>query len=154
MTFTESVKAVESMTARWPQAEAKLIEDKANGTAVLDVLRARMPGLIPITPKESKEARASAVTWAIEAGNVYLPADAIAPWSEALVEEAAAFPTGAHDDQVDALTQALNRLMVNAGAGTAWLEFARRQAEKATAEGGQRDNTATRDSSGHQRPTR
>jgi predicted phage terminase large subunit-like protein len=130
MTFTESVKAVEAMTAKWPQAETKLIEDKANGTAVLDVLRARMPGLIPITPKESKEARASAVTWAIEAGNVYLPADKLAPWAEALIEEAAAFPTGAHDDQVDALTQALNRLMVNSGQGVAWLEFLRRKQDK------------------------
>jgi len=61
MTFTESVKAVEAVTTLWPQAELKLIEDKANGTAVLDVLRARMPGLLPINPKESKEARASAV---------------------------------------------------------------------------------------------
>jgi predicted phage terminase large subunit-like protein len=150
MTFSESVSAVKALSAKWPQAEAKLIEDKANGTAVLDVLRKEMPGLIAITPKESKEARASAVTWAIEAGNVYLPDVKLAPWSEGLVEEAAAFPTGAHDDQVDATSQALNKLMVNAGAGMAWLEYARQQAEQAKAEGGLRD-TPTRDRARHQR---
>lgn len=130
MSFTESVKAVDALTAKWPQTDTKLIEDKANGTAVLDVLRARMSGLIAISPKESKLARASAVTWAIEAGNVFLPADRLAPWAEPLIEEAASFPTGAHDDQVDALTQALNRLMVNAGASAAWMEYGRRVAER------------------------
>jgi phage terminase large subunit-like protein len=36
----------------------------------------------------------------------------LAPWVSGLVEECAAFPQGAHDDQVDALTQALNRLVL------------------------------------------
>jgi predicted phage terminase large subunit-like protein len=128
MTFTESVKAVKALSARWPQTNTKLIEEKANGAAVLDVLRSKMPGLTPITPKESKEARASAVAWAIEAHNVYLPSADLAPWVDDLVEEAAAFPNGAHDDQVDTLTQALNRLMVNGGDGAAWLEYMRRKA--------------------------
>jgi hypothetical protein len=39
---------------------------------------------------------------------VYLPQDA--PWVHNFVEECAAFPTGAHDDQVDAMTQALIRI--------------------------------------------
>jgi predicted phage terminase large subunit-like protein len=143
MTFTESVKAVEAVSAKWPQTNTKLIEDKANGTAVLDVLRARMPGLTPINPKESKEARASAVAWAIEAHNVYLPAVAIAPWVDDLVEEAASFPNGAHDDQVDALTQALNRLMVNTGDGAAWLEYLKRRAEPQPTETGGPQNAIT-----------
>jgi predicted phage terminase large subunit-like protein len=154
MTFTESVKAVEAMTAKWPQTNTKLIEDKANGTAVLDVLRARMPGLTPITPKESKEARASAVAWAVEAHNVYLPAPGLAAWVDDLVEEAAAFPTGKHDDQVDALTQALNRLMVNGGDGAAWLEYMRRKAlEKPTTEPGGQNAITSRVGPGN-RPVR
>lgn len=130
MTFTESVHAVDAMTAMWPQADVKLIEDKANGTAVLDVLRSRLSGLIPVTPHESKSERAAAVAWAVEAGNVFLPDLQLAPWIDELVEETTAFPTGAHDDQVDALTQALNRLMINAGAGVAWMEYGRRVAER------------------------
>lgn len=145
MTFTESVHAVKALSAKWPQADQKLIEDKANGTAVLDVLRAQLSGLTPIVPKESKEARASAIAWAVEAGNVYLPTPELAPWSEGLVEEAAAFPQGAHDDQVDTLTQALNRLMVNAGQGNAWMEYmARHQTTNNTGTGGQENGITSR----------
>jgi predicted phage terminase large subunit-like protein len=45
----------------------------------------------------------------IEAGNVYLPHPDYAPWVRDFIEECAAFPYGAHDDQVDAMTQALLR---------------------------------------------
>ena len=43
------------------------------------------------------------------AGNVYLPHPQLCPWVNDLIEECAAFPNGAHDDQVDAMTQALLR---------------------------------------------
>ena len=54
-------------------------------------------------------ARAAAVSPMIESGNVYLPHPQIAPWVTGFIEECAAFPNGAHDDQVDAATQALLR---------------------------------------------
>jgi predicted phage terminase large subunit-like protein len=54
-------------------------------------------------------ARAAAVSPLIEAGNVYLPHPQYAPWVSDLIEECASFPNGAHDDQVDAMTQALLR---------------------------------------------
>ncbi|QGJ93452.1 terminase [Arthrobacter phage Mufasa8] len=127
MTFTETVKAVEAMAAKWPQCVVKLVEDKANGTAVLDVLKAKLPGFIPVTPHESKEARASAVTPFVEAKNVWLPEAKLAPWAETLIEEAASFPNGAHDDQVDAMTQALNRIFVAGGRAAGWLDFLRQQ---------------------------
>ena len=44
-----------------------------------------------------------------EAGNVYLPHPDYAPWVGDFIEECAAFPNGAHDDQVDAMTQAFLR---------------------------------------------
>jgi phage terminase large subunit-like protein len=44
---------------------------------------------------------------------VYLPAPEIAPWIDGFVEELAGFPTAAHDDQVDAMSQALNRLLLS-----------------------------------------
>ena len=56
-----------------------------------------------------KIARAAAASPLIEAGNVYLPHPQIYPWVNDLIEECAAFPNGAHDDQVDAMTQALLR---------------------------------------------
>lgn len=45
----------------------------------------------------------------LKAGNVYLPHPLVAPWVNDFVEECAAFPNEAHDDQVDAMTQALLR---------------------------------------------
>jgi phage uncharacterized protein (putative large terminase), C-terminal domain len=110
MDFTETLQAVRALTAKWPKARSKLIEDKANGQAVIDALKREIPGIIPVTPKESKEARAMAVQPFMEAGNVYLPDPSIAPWIHDFIEECAAFPNAAHDDQVDAMTQALNRL--------------------------------------------
>jgi predicted phage terminase large subunit-like protein len=109
--FPATCRAVTALSAKWPQAHAKLVEDKANGPAVIAQLQATVPGLIPVTPKDSKYARASAVSPFVESGNVYLPDPAIAPWIDTYVVEHSAFPNGAHDDQVDATTQALLRLL-------------------------------------------
>lgn len=119
--FPETCKAVQDLSAKWPQASLKLIEDKANGPAVISQLRKQIPGMVPVNPEGNKQARAAAVTPFVEAGNVCLPMPARAPWIGALIEEASAFPTGAHDDQVDALTQALARLMLMPSS-TAFLE--------------------------------
>jgi len=62
-----------------------------------------------VNPSGGKIARAAAVSPLIEAGNVYLPHPSYAHWVNDFVEECAAFPNGAHDDQVDAMTQALLR---------------------------------------------
>jgi predicted phage terminase large subunit-like protein len=88
---------------------AVLIEDKANGSAVIQMLAYEIPGLLPINPQGGKVARAHAVSPLIEAGNVYLPHPDWQPWVRDFIEECAAFPNGAHDDQVDAMTQALLR---------------------------------------------
>lgn len=114
MAFSESCQAMVDMTAKWPQAVAKLVEDKANGPAIMNTLRKRIGGLIPVNPEGSKYARAVAVTPYVEAKNVHLP-DPIAiegtAWVTDLTEEARDFPSGAHDDTVDAMTQAVHRLL-------------------------------------------
>lgn len=110
--FPGTIRAVRTLSARWPQALLKLVEDKANGTAVMASLAHSVPGLVPVEPDGGKEARAAAVSPLVESRNVWLPAPELAPWVEGLIDEAAAFPTGTHDDQVDALTQALNRLIL------------------------------------------
>jgi predicted phage terminase large subunit-like protein len=110
--FNETCQKVRELAARWPQAILKVVEDKANGTAVMNALRRIVPGIVPENPTESKEARAAAVSPLVEAGNVWLPSPEIAPWVGVFIDEAATFPTGAHDDQVDAMSQALNRLVL------------------------------------------
>lgn len=106
MTFTETLNAMRDLSAKWPQTSRKLVEDKANGTAVIDVLKREIPGIVPVEPFGGKVARAHATTAVAEAGNVYIPSAEVAPWVGDFVEEMAAFPSGAHDDQVDCYSQA------------------------------------------------
>lgn len=107
--FSETVEQILSMSRKWPKATAKLVEDKANGPAVIDSLRHQLPGIIPVNPQGGKEARAAAVEPFLAAGNVHLPPIQWA-WVRELIEEASGFPNASHDDQVDALTQAINWL--------------------------------------------
>jgi predicted phage terminase large subunit-like protein len=108
LTFTESVKAIQHMSAKWPQTYRKLVEDKANGTAIIDTLKRAITGIIPVNPDGSKEARAYAVSPQVESGNVYLPKNA--PWVHDYIHEHSVFPNGKNDDQVDCTTQALRQL--------------------------------------------
>jgi predicted phage terminase large subunit-like protein len=105
MAFTETVSAVRDLSAKWPKATRKLIEDKANGAAVMDVLKKEIPGLIAIEPQGGKVVRAHAASPIVESGNVFVPQNA--SWVGDYVEELTAFPNAANDDQVDATTQAL-----------------------------------------------
>jgi len=106
MTFSGTIVAMRNLSAKWPNAYCKLVEDKANGTAVIDTLKSEITGLIPVNPEGGKIVRAQAVSPAVEAGNIYIPAPAIAPWINDFIEEFASFPNGTHDDQVDSMTQA------------------------------------------------
>ncbi|MFB9996884.1 MULTISPECIES: phage terminase large subunit [Providencia] len=110
MSFTETLKAVKLLVEKYPQARRKLVEDKANGPAVIDSLKSIISGLVPIEPDGSKIARAHACTAEWEAGNVWLPHKAIAPWITETVDEITTFPFAGHDDTVDAMTQALRYL--------------------------------------------
>ncbi len=104
-----TVKAVRAMTNKWRGTLAVLIEDKANGSAVIQMLAHEIPGLLPVNPQGGKVARAQAVSPLVEAGNLYLPHPEYAPWVNDFIEECVQFPNGAHDDQVDAMTQAILR---------------------------------------------
>ncbi len=87
-----------------------VIEDKANGPAILSDLRSVIPALVAFDPgQDDKTSRAWAVQPMIaESGNVLLPADEQAhKWVPAMIGEFRAFPTGRNDDQVDAVVQAL-----------------------------------------------
>lgn len=115
MDFPTTVTAVRNLANKHPRAMAKLIEDKANGPAVIATLKREVNGIIPVNPQGSKVARAQAVTPVIESGNVFLPKHK--EFSYDLIEEAAAFPNGKHDDQVDSASQALSRLANKRQAG-------------------------------------
>jgi predicted phage terminase large subunit-like protein len=103
------------MCAKYPSTQAVLVEEAANGSAVVDLLKAAIPGLVAVHPEGGKEARAHAVQPLLEARQVFLPnpislAGYLRPeraWVEDFVTTCEAFPKAAHDDDVDALTQLL-----------------------------------------------
>lgn len=108
--FPVTLEMVRKFSTKWPQTKLKLVENKANGPAIVASLRHEVSGLVEINPIGGKLARASAVSAQIESGNVYLPDPELNPWVYDFIEECASFPHGAHDDQVDAMSQALTRL--------------------------------------------
>ena len=110
MDITETMRAIATMSLNYPDANAKYIEDKANGPAIVQLLHDKIPGIVPVTPEGSKESRLSAVAPDFEAGNVYLPHPDKNPWVLDYIEELVNFPNAAHDDRVDATSQALIRL--------------------------------------------
>ena len=107
LTFTQTLAEIRAAQGRWPKADAVLIEDKANGSAIIDVLRQEM-FCIPVDPEGGKEARVQAVAPMIESGHVFLPRNAA--WIEEYLNQWTAFPNGQHDDMVDSSTQALRWL--------------------------------------------
>lgn len=117
--FVETRDALLSLDSKWPEISLHVVEEKANGDAVIDALRAS--GKVSITGEGvsvSKEARAAAVSGLVEGGAVRLPSPSVEhslgsdPFVAMFKHEAAQFPNGAHDDQVDGMSQALNRLRV------------------------------------------
>jgi predicted phage terminase large subunit-like protein len=119
-----AIEALADMSQRFPQAVRKVIEDKANGPAIMALLRRRVGGLTPATPTLSKaarvmtaggtekdrDARAMSMVALLAAHNVYLPHPALAPWVWEYIEQHANFPNGANDDDVDMTSQALMML--------------------------------------------
>lgn len=118
LTFTRTLRAVRSLSARHPDCVRVLVEEAANGIAIIDSLRDTVSGLIGVQALASKSARVQAVQPLFEAGQVYIPHPLIQPpipaGAMAPVMELTTFPNAVHDDWVDALTQALIRMTVHA----------------------------------------
>jgi predicted phage terminase large subunit-like protein len=110
LNFTDSVAAVKMLSSKYPEAMTKLVEDKANGPAIITHLQHEVFGLHPVKPEGSKESRAQAVTPLFESGNVYLPEPSSCAWIHDFESELLTFPSAKHDDQVDAMAYALQFL--------------------------------------------
>jgi predicted phage terminase large subunit-like protein len=124
--LTETVTQVQQMDewchARWPGCSRSIfVENKANGPEVIAALRKTVQGVVPVNPSVDKVTRAHAITPQLEGGNVYVPGGRVQSatgwtpdtvrtpaWVQELIAECAGFPNTANDDQVDALTQALD----------------------------------------------
>lgn len=109
--FSATCKAVKDLAERWPGAKPIIVEDKANGIAVINTLQEEIYGLEEVDPQGGKVSRANATTGTYAAGEVYHPPAEIHPWIVDHQKELTDFPAGANDDRVDAMSQALIYLM-------------------------------------------
>lgn len=119
--FTELVEGFISLCKRWPQARAKVFEDKANAAALKSYCRKTIPGIIlfpkditdcpehvkSLMGRQDKMARLSYVSAEQEAGNIYIPENStefpcrFGKEVEDFVEQASTFKTSRYKDLVD-----------------------------------------------------
>jgi len=106
--FPELKRQAAALAEIW-QPHAVLIEDAASGQSLIQALKAetRLP-ILPVKPMGDKQSRAHAVSPLVESGRVFVPSEA--PWLADFLDEVTSFPAAPHDDQVDALAQALTYL--------------------------------------------
>jgi len=123
--FPRTVAEMRAFLARGdlPKPQAVLVEDKANGPAIMATLGKEVPGFVAVNPEGGKVVRAQAVTPLYEARNVLHPNPGIVRnglrpyvWVEEHEGELMKFPKGKNDDSVDATTQALTYLRNKASA--------------------------------------
>lgn len=138
MTFTETVAKIRSVVDDFIRGtdedgrpniiiDELVIEDKANGSAIIDVLKydETMPPIVAVTPQGGKLSRGQATGNYVASGACYLPQDLSdaeerdIEWydsssyngTEKFVRQHTTFPFGAHDDMVDAQSQMLARVI-------------------------------------------
>jgi predicted phage terminase large subunit-like protein len=107
--IVETKAAIKQFSEKYPACKTVLIEGKANGPAIVQMLKKEVSNLIEVNPTASKDERLHSVAPIFEAGNVLIPANS--PMSKLVVDELCSFPNADNDDIVDAISQALNRFM-------------------------------------------
>jgi predicted phage terminase large subunit-like protein len=123
MDYVATKETLRALMKRYRNA-AVLVEDKANGSAVIADLRQDLTGILAVNPEGGKVARAYSVQGLVAGGKCYLPAAPVNDgWQvddqvEGFINECASFPNATHDDEVDAFTQAMDKLRVMMTHGT------------------------------------
>lgn len=124
MGFAATKAAIRAMVKEEPKAEYVLIEDKANGTAIIEELQSEFT-VIAIDPGfGDKVARAEGCSPMVEAHTAYLPKNS----DGVLIQiRAAKFPNAEKDD-IDAFTQFMNWRRKR-GASMEWFKLAAKKAD-------------------------
>lgn len=111
VTFPELKKAAIQLFDKH-HPEVVVVEDKASGQSLIQELKTntKIP-VLPVKADKDKIARANAITPLVESGRVYLPEDV--PWVIDYVDQMSIFPAGAHDEDPDVTSHALNYMTHN-----------------------------------------
>ncbi|WP_119419675.1 phage terminase large subunit [Desertibaculum subflavum] len=103
--FPELVAVAKRLADEW-RPNGILIEEANAGVSLIQVLQQETKHpIIARKAKLEKEYRAGQAAVHVEAGKVFLPAEA--SWLAGFLQEVLAFPNGRHDDQVDSMVHAL-----------------------------------------------
>jgi predicted phage terminase large subunit-like protein len=122
LSFTQCVAEMTKVANMFRDTNKIIVEEKANGPAIIDTLRSKIAGIVGFTPTSSKESRANAVAPQIQAGNIWLPDPLSFPehkeFVENFVKEWTTFPNASHDDCVDMTSQ----FLLDTNGQNAWLD--------------------------------
>ena len=106
MGFQETIDAIKTFHAKYPNTFKTIIEDKANGPAVMNTLAGQIPNMYPYNPgRADKTSRLHTASAHIMAGRVKFPK--LNELATKLINQCCTFPQAAHDDLMDAMTQAV-----------------------------------------------
>jgi predicted phage terminase large subunit-like protein len=86
------------------RATVVLVEDKANGSAVIKSIRRKISGVIAIEPEGGKMVRMAAAAGSFQSNNWFFPRNSA--WTETAIEQLTKFPAAKYDDVADLITQA------------------------------------------------
>ena len=108
MDFLATLQAIRNFKQMYPNIGYIFIEDKANGSAIINVLSKELTGIAPVNPMGGKEARVQAVLPYL-LNNVKLPRNKA--FTGPMLQEWYSFPNGVHDDSVDEMSQAISQML-------------------------------------------
>lgn len=124
MSFVQTLEKINWFCQNYPEIDEMVLEDKANGPAIADVLRysENVPPIVAVNPMGGKISRAEAITPFLRAGNYYIAEDLDeddVEWHiattlsarEKIIAQHKSFPFGKHDDMVDENSQGTIRLI-------------------------------------------
>lgn len=124
MGFVDTMEKIKWYYENFPEIDEMVIEDKANGPAIADMLRYEpaAPPVVCVNPMGGKVSRAEAITFHIKAGMVLIAEDLDeddVDWyvntdmtaREKIIAQHKSFPYGKHDDMVDEGSQGVIRLV-------------------------------------------
>ena len=128
MGFVETLECIKHLCKLYPTIDQLIVEDKANGSAIIDSLRYSegVPPIVAVNPLGGKYSRAQAVSPFVATRACYIPVDFTTAeendieWDgkeiglkgkDKFILQHSRFPFAKHDDMVDACTQALSRII-------------------------------------------
>jgi predicted phage terminase large subunit-like protein len=109
--FSQSIEAFKELLRKYPQCHSHLVENKANGPAMENVLKNEVSGIMLRAPNGDKVQRAEAAQPTAKAGNVHIPDENYNMWVTTWLDEMTTFPGSEDDDQVDCYSQAVNYML-------------------------------------------